>query len=81
MARVLAEEILLAAGEGNPAGPEFGEASPLGLFIILVLLIGTILLVRSMNGHIKRLPESFDKPEDTEGPGAPDDPEAPKASS
>ena len=58
-------QLLLAAGDNNPAGPEFGEASPLGLFLILLLLIGTILLVRSMNGHIKRLPESFDEPAET----------------
>lgn len=71
MTNVLADQILLAAGEDGPAGPEFGEASPVGLFLILLLLIGTILLVRSMNGHIKRLPQSFDDPEDT----APDAPE------
>ena len=72
MTKVLADQLLLAAGEGNPAGPEFGEASPIGLFLILLLLIGTILLVRSMNGHIKRLPESFDDPEEE----APETPEA-----
>lgn len=43
----------------NPTGPEFGKASPLGLVIILVLLAGTVLLIRSMNKHIKRLPADF----------------------
>ncbi len=55
-------QILLAAGHSSPAGPEFGEASPIGLFLVLLLLLATILLVRSMNGHLKRLPESFDEP-------------------
>ncbi|MGF6888736.1 hypothetical protein ABIA39_008129 [Nocardia sp. GAS34] len=43
----------------NPTGPEFGKASPLGLVIILVLLAGTVLLIRSMNKHIKGLPADF----------------------
>ncbi|WP_280268250.1 hypothetical protein [Nocardia wallacei] len=50
---------LLAQPTTNPTGPEFGKASPLGLVIILVLLAGTVLLVRSMNKHIKRLPAEF----------------------
>nr|WP_083893169.1 hypothetical protein [Nocardia veterana] len=45
----------------NPTGPEFGKASPLGLVIILVLLAGTVLLIRSMNKHIKRLPADFSR--------------------
>jgi len=43
----------------NPTGPEFGKASPMGLVIILVLLAGTVLLIRSMNKHIKGLPADF----------------------
>ncbi|MFJ1457944.1 hypothetical protein [Nocardia wallacei] len=50
---------LLAQPATNPTGPEFGKASPLGLVIVLVLLVGTVLLVRSMNKHIKRLPAEF----------------------
>ncbi|RDI66901.1 hypothetical protein DFR76_104654 [Nocardia pseudobrasiliensis] len=50
---------LLAQPTTNPTGPEFGKASPLGLVIILVLLVGTVLLIRSMNKHIKRLPAEF----------------------
>jgi hypothetical protein len=41
-------------------GPDFGKASPLGLVIVIILLIGTIALVWSMNKHLKKLPESFD---------------------
>ncbi|PXW30196.1 UNVERIFIED_CONTAM: hypothetical protein DES50_1083 [Williamsia faeni] len=50
----------------GPEGPEFGKASPLGLLVVLLLLGGTILLIWSMNKHIKRLPKNFDwdHPED-----------------
>ena len=51
---------LLAQTPGTPTGPEFGKASPLGLAIVLVLLVGTVLLVRSMNRHLKNLPPTFE---------------------
>lgn len=44
----------------NPIGPEFGKASPIGIPVVLLLLIATVLLIRNMNKHIKRLPDSFD---------------------
>ncbi len=51
---------LLADDAPRDTGPDFGKASPFGLLIVVLLLIGTFLLVRSMNRHLKRLPESFD---------------------
>jgi hypothetical protein len=49
-------------------------AGPLGLLIILLLAVGTILLIRSMNRHLRRVPERFpdqsapaDKPEQPTG--------------
>ncbi|WP_405183402.1 hypothetical protein OG225_28910 [Nocardia sp. NBC_01377] len=51
---------LLAQTPGTPTGPEFGKASPLGLAIVLILLVGTVLLVRSMNRHLKNLPPTFE---------------------
>lgn len=73
-AGVLKVQLVLA--DSNPSGPEFGKASPVGLFLILLLLIGTILLVRSMNGHLKKLPDSFEqKPTETDSP--PEDDENP----
>ncbi|CCF65359.1 conserved protein of unknown function [Nocardia cyriacigeorgica GUH-2] len=51
---------LLAQTPGTPTGPEFGKASPFGLIIVLILLVGTFLLVRSMNKHLKNLPEKFE---------------------
>ncbi|UGT38772.1 hypothetical protein LTV02_21885 [Nocardia yamanashiensis] len=52
--------ILTLLAQGNtPTGPEFGKASPLGLVIVLILLAGTVLLIRNMNKHIKGLPATF----------------------
>ena len=69
--------LLIAAGllaEEGPrqTGPDFGKASPVGLLIVVVLLVGTFFLVWSMNRHLKRLPESFD-PEHPEPDQAVDD--------
>lgn len=51
-------------------GPEFGKASPVGLVVILVLLLATVLLVRSMSKHLRRIPASFDEPRpDEHAPG------------
>lgn len=51
---------LLADEAPRNTGPDFGKASPFGLVVTVVLLIGTFLLVWSMNKHLKKLPESFD---------------------
>jgi hypothetical protein len=52
--------VLLADDAPRNTGPDFGKASPFGLLVIVLLLIGTFLLVRSMNRHLGKLPESFD---------------------
>jgi len=58
---------LLADEAPKDTGPDFGKASPFGLLIVVLLLVGTFLLVWSMNKRLKNLPESFEpKPE----PGA-----------
>jgi hypothetical protein len=54
---------LLADDAPRNTGPDFGKASPFGLVIIVLLLIGTFLLVRSMNRHLRKVPKSFDQPE------------------
>jgi hypothetical protein len=46
---------------------DVGKAGPLGLLLILLLLIATALLVKSMSRHLKRIPPSFD-PEDDDEP-------------
>jgi len=35
------------------------STGPIGLVIILLMLIATFLLIRNMNGRIKRLPPTF----------------------
>jgi hypothetical protein len=53
----------------NPAPPpgkgeEFGKASPVALVVILSLALVTILLIRGMSKRIRRLPASFDPPQE-----------------
>ena len=43
-------------------GEEFGKASPVGLVVIVLLFLATIVLIRSMNKHLRRVPASFDEP-------------------
>jgi hypothetical protein len=65
---------LLAEGPAN-TGPDFGKASPVGLLVVVLLLIGVFILVWSMNRHLKRVPQSFDPPGDdavVESPPLPD---------
>ncbi|MFB1299275.1 hypothetical protein ACAG24_027600 [Mycobacterium sp. pW049] len=59
-AMMLGLELMTLAQEPRQTGPDFGKASPVGLIIIVLLLIGVFLLVWSMNKHLKRLPKSFD---------------------
>ena len=51
--------VMVLADAPTQTGPEFGKASPVGLFVVVLLFIGTCLLVWSMNRHLKRLPKSF----------------------
>ncbi len=48
----------------NSFGDNLGDgvAGPVGLLIIVLLAVGTALLIRNMNKHLKRLPESFPDP-------------------
>lgn len=49
-----------ADGAPQRTGPDFGKASPVGLLIVVLLLISTLFLLRSMNRQLKKVPESFD---------------------
>lgn len=57
---MLAAVTVLADDTPRRTGPDFGKASPLGLLVVLLLLIATFFLIRSMNRHLRKLPESFD---------------------
>ncbi|MBX7433522.1 hypothetical protein JDV09_15580 [Mycobacterium sp. Y57] len=58
---------VLAQDGPQQTGPDFGKASPFGLIIVVLLLIAVFGLVWSMNGHLKRLPKSFDADDDQSG--------------
>lgn len=70
---------LLLAEETN-RGPDYGKASPVGLLVVLLLVIGVFLLVRSMNRHLKRVPASFDaepvEPAEPTDPGTATEPDS-----
>ena len=70
--------LVLAQNPEPPAdkGEEFGKASPIGLVVILVLLLATVFLVRSMTKHIRRVPASFDPPAADNPPADAPSPEA-----
>ncbi|GAB3871330.1 hypothetical protein GCM10029964_007450 [Kibdelosporangium lantanae] len=57
-------------GPDDPGGrgEDFGKSSPLGLLVLLAFLIAVVFLARSMSKHLKRVPASFDKPEDNPRP-------------
>ncbi len=42
-----------------------GLAGPMGLFVIVLLGIGTVLLIRNMNARLRRLPDEFPDPDAT----------------
>jgi hypothetical protein len=69
---LLAAVAVLADNTPRRTGPDFGKASPLGLLVVVLLLIATFFLIRSMNRHLNKLPESFD-PEHPEQDQAADD--------
>ena len=62
----------ILAAERQQLPEDIGKAGPLGLLLIVVLLIAVVLLVRSMAGHLKKVPRSFD-PDDAV-PEVPDTP-------
>jgi hypothetical protein len=61
---------VLAQQAPKDTGPDFGKASPFGLLVVVLLLIGTGLLVWSMNRHLRKLPKSFDAAPESEGDDA-----------
>jgi hypothetical protein len=73
---VLAQDPAPPPGKGE----EFGKASPVGLVVLVVLFLATILLVRSMNKHLRKVPASFDATaSDDADDSAPDTPDGPVA--
>lgn len=61
---VVAQEQPAPPEDSGGRGEEFGKSSPIGLVILILFFLAVALLVRSMNKHLRRLPESFDPPEE-----------------
>lgn len=63
---------MVLAQPSAPPGPEdpggrgedFGKSSPVGFLVLILFFIAVAFLIRSMNKHLKRVPASFDKPDD-----------------
>ena len=67
MIDLLTTAVSVLADPPKNTGPDFGKASPLGLLVVVILLIGVFILVWSMNRHLKKLPKTFDgEPADSE---------------
>ena len=47
--------MILATGAGASAGP-------LGFLVVLLIGIATVLLIRNMNGRLRRMPRQFPEP-------------------
>ncbi len=67
---------VLCQDQRPPNAPEFGGSSPIGLVVILLLFVAVGFLIRSMNAHLRKVPESFDTPDHA---ATSDDPAAPDA--
>ncbi|MGY1751757.1 hypothetical protein [Blastococcus sp. SYSU D01042] len=62
---------VLAAEQQLPE--DVGKSGPLGLLLIVVLLVAVAFLVRSMTGHLRKLPRSFDPADEASSVVVPDD--------
>jgi hypothetical protein len=51
-------------GDEGGQGEDFGKSSPVGFVVLLLFFVAVIFLIRSMNKHLRRVPESFDEPAD-----------------
>ncbi|MFL6140746.1 MAG: hypothetical protein ACJ72N_02605 [Labedaea sp.] len=45
-------------------GEDFGKSSPVGFLVLILFFIAVAFLIRSMNKHLKRVPATFDPPEE-----------------
>jgi hypothetical protein len=57
---------VIAMVADNSFGDNLGDgvAGPVGLLIIVLLSVALVFLMRSMNKHLKRVPENFPDPQD-----------------
>jgi hypothetical protein len=68
MSLLVGAALFLADGGDSPSdvdpttghGPEWGEAAPVGLLVIVLMCVAVYFLVKSLNRNLKKVPESFD---------------------
>ena len=56
----MSPQLLAAAAENR-------EASPIALVVILLLVVALVVLIRSMNRHLRKVPSTFSRPETPTG--------------
>ncbi|MEO7288402.1 MAG: hypothetical protein ABI140_15885 [Jatrophihabitantaceae bacterium] len=66
----------MAAPMSLLADSDTGKGSPIGFFVVLVLVIAVYFLYRSLSRHIKRVPAEFPPP-DRKVPAEPTEPTEP----
>jgi len=42
-------------------GPEWGEAAPIGLLVIVLMCVAVYFLIKSMNRNLRKVPPSFEE--------------------
>lgn len=57
----------MSTAEAFLAAAELGKAAPLALLVIALLAVATVLLYRSMSKQLRKVPKSFDPPDDSPG--------------
>jgi hypothetical protein len=63
-ALIAGHSAVLAGHSALLADTDQGKGSPIGLFVVIVLVIAVYFLYRSMSRHIKKVPPTFDPPAD-----------------
>jgi hypothetical protein len=46
-------------------GEDFGKSSPVGFILLILFFVAVVFLIRSMTKHLKKVPASFDPPDET----------------
>jgi hypothetical protein len=45
-------------------GEDFGKSTPVGFVVLILFFVAVAFLIRSMTKHLKKVPASFDEPDD-----------------
>ena len=64
--QVVGVPVVAAGTQGNDQGSQgedFGKSTPVGFVVLVLFFVAVAFLVRSMTKHLKRVPASFDPPD------------------